>query len=68
MVRPNNLLIFQGFRGDSVNTQVLKKDADGLCLLSHAALCLFEEARDNQDVNYNTIGPIKSQCTCLGPN
>ncbi|XP_075899766.1 putative E3 ubiquitin-protein ligase HERC1 isoform X1 [Nelusetta ayraudi] len=34
---------YSGFRGDSVNTQVLKKDADGLCLLSHAALCLFEE-------------------------
>uniref|UniRef100_A0A4W6C7G9 HECT-type E3 ubiquitin transferase n=1 Tax=Lates calcarifer TaxID=8187 RepID=A0A4W6C7G9_LATCA len=34
---------FQGFRGDSVNTQVLKKDADGLCRLSQAALCLFEE-------------------------
>uniref|UniRef100_A0A672ZRT2 HECT-type E3 ubiquitin transferase n=1 Tax=Sphaeramia orbicularis TaxID=375764 RepID=A0A672ZRT2_9TELE len=26
-----------------VNTQVLKKDADGLCRLSQAALCLFEE-------------------------
>ncbi|XP_040012788.1 probable E3 ubiquitin-protein ligase HERC1 isoform X4 [Xiphias gladius] len=34
---------YSGFRGDSVNTQVLKKDADGLCRLSHAALCLFEE-------------------------
>uniref|UniRef100_A0A8C9YIS1 HECT-type E3 ubiquitin transferase n=1 Tax=Sander lucioperca TaxID=283035 RepID=A0A8C9YIS1_SANLU len=33
----------QGFRGDTVNTQVLKKDADGLCRLSQAALCLFEE-------------------------
>uniref|UniRef100_A0A665WLM9 HECT-type E3 ubiquitin transferase n=1 Tax=Echeneis naucrates TaxID=173247 RepID=A0A665WLM9_ECHNA len=33
----------QGFRGDYVNTQVLKKDADGLCRLSQAALCLFEE-------------------------
>lgn len=36
---------FQGFRGDPVNTQVLKKDADGLCRLSQAALCLFEEVR-----------------------
>lgn len=35
----------QGFRGDSVNTQVLKKDADGLCRLSQAALCLFEEVQ-----------------------
>ncbi|XP_026152678.1 probable E3 ubiquitin-protein ligase HERC1 isoform X2 [Mastacembelus armatus] len=34
---------YSGFRGDSVNTQVLKKDADGLCQLSQAALCLFEE-------------------------
>uniref|UniRef100_A0A3B4FHE4 Hect domain and RLD 7 n=1 Tax=Pundamilia nyererei TaxID=303518 RepID=A0A3B4FHE4_9CICH len=32
-----------GFRGDPVNTQVLKKDADGHCRLSQAALCLFEE-------------------------
>ncbi|XP_041666433.1 probable E3 ubiquitin-protein ligase HERC1 isoform X2 [Cheilinus undulatus] len=34
---------YSGFRGDSVNTQVLKKDSDGLCRLSQAALCLFEE-------------------------
>uniref|UniRef100_A0A7N6BG99 HECT-type E3 ubiquitin transferase n=1 Tax=Anabas testudineus TaxID=64144 RepID=A0A7N6BG99_ANATE len=34
---------YSGFRGDSVNTQVLKKDVDGLCQLSQAALCLFEE-------------------------
>ncbi|KAM8827696.1 putative E3 ubiquitin-protein ligase HERC1 isoform 4-T4 [Spinachia spinachia] len=34
---------YSGFRGDSVNTQVPKKDADGLCRLSQAALCLFEE-------------------------
>ncbi|XP_023136650.2 probable E3 ubiquitin-protein ligase HERC1 isoform X3 [Amphiprion ocellaris] len=34
---------YSGFRGDAVNTQVLKKDADGLCRLSQAALCLFEE-------------------------
>ncbi|XP_058472668.1 probable E3 ubiquitin-protein ligase HERC1 [Solea solea] len=34
---------YSGFRGDSANTQVLKKDADGLCQLSQAALCLFEE-------------------------
>ncbi|TKS84344.1 putative E3 ubiquitin-protein ligase HERC1 [Collichthys lucidus] len=34
---------YSGFRGDSVNTQVLKKDADGHCRLSQAALCLFEE-------------------------
>ncbi|XP_053334016.1 probable E3 ubiquitin-protein ligase HERC1 isoform X3 [Clarias gariepinus] len=32
-----------GFRGDLINTQVLKKDADGLCSLSHVALCLLEE-------------------------
>lgn len=36
-------LFLQAFRGESVNTQVLKKDADGLCSLSHVALCLFEE-------------------------
>uniref|UniRef100_A0A672ZQK9 Hect domain and RLD 7 n=1 Tax=Sphaeramia orbicularis TaxID=375764 RepID=A0A672ZQK9_9TELE len=36
---------YSGIRGDSVNTQVLKKDADGLCRLSQAALCLFEEVR-----------------------
>ncbi|XP_078128363.1 putative E3 ubiquitin-protein ligase HERC1 isoform X2 [Sander vitreus] len=35
--------LYSGFRGDTVNTQVLKKDADGLCRLSQAALCLFEE-------------------------
>ncbi|XP_063334410.1 probable E3 ubiquitin-protein ligase HERC1 isoform X1 [Pelmatolapia mariae] len=34
---------YSGFRGDPVNTQVLKKDADGHCRLSQAALCLFEE-------------------------
>ncbi|CAN9504281.1 unnamed protein product [Ophioblennius macclurei] len=34
---------YSGFRGEAVNTQVLKKDADGLCRLSQAALCLFEE-------------------------
>ncbi|TSK72182.1 putative E3 ubiquitin-protein ligase HERC1 [Bagarius yarrelli] len=33
----------QGFRGDLINTQVLKKDADGLCSLSHVALFLLEE-------------------------
>ncbi|KAK2827719.1 hypothetical protein Q7C36_018645 [Tachysurus vachellii] len=32
-----------GFRGDLINSQVLKKDADGLCSLSHVALCLLEE-------------------------
>uniref|UniRef100_A0A3P9K585 Hect domain and RLD 7 n=1 Tax=Oryzias latipes TaxID=8090 RepID=A0A3P9K585_ORYLA len=32
-----------GFRGDAVNTQVLTKDADGLCQLSQAALVVFEE-------------------------
>ncbi|XP_034166972.2 probable E3 ubiquitin-protein ligase HERC1 isoform X4 [Pangasianodon hypophthalmus] len=32
-----------GFRGDLINTQVLKKDTDGLCSLSHVALCLLEE-------------------------
>eukprot|EP00066_Takifugu_rubripes_P013620 XP_011602886.1 PREDICTED: probable E3 ubiquitin-protein ligase HERC1 isoform X2 [Takifugu rubripes] len=34
---------YSGFSGDSINTQVLKKDADGLCQLSQAVLCLFEE-------------------------
>ncbi|XP_076014530.1 putative E3 ubiquitin-protein ligase HERC1 isoform X2 [Genypterus blacodes] len=34
---------YSGFRGDTVNTQVLKKDAEGLCRVSQAALCLFEE-------------------------
>ncbi|XP_029920656.1 probable E3 ubiquitin-protein ligase HERC1 isoform X2 [Myripristis murdjan] len=34
---------YSGFRGGLVNTQVLKKDADGLCGLTQAALCLFEE-------------------------
>ncbi|KAF7670462.1 hypothetical protein LDENG_00124780 [Lucifuga dentata] len=34
---------YSGFRGDTVNTQVLQKDAEGLCRLSQAALCLFEE-------------------------
>ncbi|XP_065100040.1 probable E3 ubiquitin-protein ligase HERC1 isoform X2 [Paramisgurnus dabryanus] len=40
-------------RGESANTQVLKKDADGLCSLSHAALCLFEE-----------ICTLASNCLC----
>ncbi|XP_026052426.1 probable E3 ubiquitin-protein ligase HERC1 isoform X3 [Carassius auratus] len=40
-------------RGESVNTQVLKKDADGLCRLSHVALCLFEE-----------ICTLASNCLC----
>lgn len=39
-------IYFQGFRGDPVNTQVLKKDADGHCRLSQAALCLFEEVSE----------------------
>lgn len=34
---------FSGVRGDYVNTQVLKKDSEGFCQLSQAALCLFEE-------------------------
>ncbi|XP_078812489.1 putative E3 ubiquitin-protein ligase HERC1 isoform X5 [Oryzias latipes] len=34
---------YSGFRGDAVNTQVLTKDADGLCQLSQAALVVFEE-------------------------
>ncbi|KAK7896525.1 hypothetical protein WMY93_021850 [Mugilogobius chulae] len=34
---------FSGIRGDCVNTQMLKKDPDGFCHLSQAALCLFEE-------------------------
>ncbi|XP_072518712.1 probable E3 ubiquitin-protein ligase HERC1 isoform X2 [Salminus brasiliensis] len=44
---------YSGFRGDFVNTQVLKKDADGLCSLSHVALCLFEE-----------ICALASNCLC----
>uniref|UniRef100_A0A672SB65 Hect domain and RLD 7 n=1 Tax=Sinocyclocheilus grahami TaxID=75366 RepID=A0A672SB65_SINGR len=40
-------------RGESINTQVLKKDADGLCSLSHVALCLFEE-----------ICTLASNCLC----
>ncbi|XP_076139905.1 putative E3 ubiquitin-protein ligase HERC1 isoform X8 [Alosa pseudoharengus] len=44
---------YSGFRGESVNTQVLKKDADGLCSLSHVALCLFEE-----------ICNLASNCLC----
>ncbi|XP_066501303.1 probable E3 ubiquitin-protein ligase HERC1 isoform X2 [Hoplias malabaricus] len=44
---------YSGFRGDFVNTQVLKKDADGLCRLSHVALCLFEE-----------ICSLASSCLC----
>ncbi|XP_062868147.1 probable E3 ubiquitin-protein ligase HERC1 [Trichomycterus rosablanca] len=32
-----------GLRGDFINTQVLQKDTDGLCSLSHVALCLLEE-------------------------
>lgn len=39
------LLLLQGFRGDAVNTQVLTKDADGLCQLSQAALVVFEEVK-----------------------
>uniref|UniRef100_A0A6Q2WPS0 HECT-type E3 ubiquitin transferase n=1 Tax=Esox lucius TaxID=8010 RepID=A0A6Q2WPS0_ESOLU len=46
-------LFFQGFRGDSLNTQALKKDADGFCSLSHVALCLFEE-----------ICNLASNCLC----
>lgn len=34
---------YSGIRGDGVNTQVLKKDPEGVCQLSQAALCLFEE-------------------------
>ncbi|XP_061657060.1 probable E3 ubiquitin-protein ligase HERC1 isoform X5 [Syngnathoides biaculeatus] len=34
---------FSGFRGDTVSTPVLQKDTDGLCRLSQAALCIFEE-------------------------
>ncbi|XP_051907348.1 probable E3 ubiquitin-protein ligase HERC1 isoform X3 [Hippocampus zosterae] len=34
---------FSGFRGDAINIPVLQKDTDGLCCLSQAALCLFEE-------------------------
>ncbi|XP_061589686.1 probable E3 ubiquitin-protein ligase HERC1 isoform X2 [Cololabis saira] len=34
---------YSGFRGEAVNTQMLTKDADGLCQLSQAALFLFDE-------------------------
>ncbi|XP_034457870.1 probable E3 ubiquitin-protein ligase HERC1 isoform X1 [Hippoglossus hippoglossus] len=34
---------YSGVRGECANAQVLMKDADGLCRLSQAALCLFEE-------------------------
>uniref|UniRef100_A0A8C7IFA5 HECT-type E3 ubiquitin transferase n=1 Tax=Oncorhynchus kisutch TaxID=8019 RepID=A0A8C7IFA5_ONCKI len=44
---------YSGFRGDSLNSQALKKDADGLCSLSHVALCLFEE-----------ICNLASNCLC----
>nr|XP_015798394.2 probable E3 ubiquitin-protein ligase HERC1 isoform X1 [Nothobranchius furzeri] len=44
---------FSGFRGDAVNTHVLTRDADGLCRLSQAALCLFEE-----------ICNLASNCLC----
>ncbi|XP_013861909.1 probable E3 ubiquitin-protein ligase HERC1 isoform X4 [Austrofundulus limnaeus] len=44
---------YSGFRGEAVNTQVLTKDADGLCQLSQAALCLFEE-----------ICNLASNCLC----
>ncbi|XP_019899964.2 probable E3 ubiquitin-protein ligase HERC1 isoform X1 [Esox lucius] len=44
---------YSGFRGDSLNTQALKKDADGFCSLSHVALCLFEE-----------ICNLASNCLC----
>lgn len=46
MLKAKHKSFSQGFRGDSINTQVLKKDADGLCRLSQAALCLFEEVRE----------------------
>ncbi|XP_038130884.1 probable E3 ubiquitin-protein ligase HERC1 isoform X2 [Cyprinodon tularosa] len=42
-----------GFRGDPANTQVLTKDGDGLCRLSQAALCLFDE-----------ICNLASSCLC----
>ncbi|XP_057674688.1 probable E3 ubiquitin-protein ligase HERC1 isoform X1 [Corythoichthys intestinalis] len=34
---------FSGLTGDTINTPILQKDTDGLCRLSQAALCLFEE-------------------------
>ncbi|KAL4617326.1 putative E3 ubiquitin-protein ligase HERC1 [Arapaima gigas] len=42
-----------GVRGDSVNTQQLKKDADGHCSLTPVTLCLFEE-----------ICNLASNCLC----
>ncbi|XP_029108431.1 probable E3 ubiquitin-protein ligase HERC1 isoform X2 [Scleropages formosus] len=42
-----------GVRGDSVNTQQLKKDVDGHCSLTHVTLCLFEE-----------ICNLASNCLC----
>ncbi|TRY98659.1 hypothetical protein DNTS_005902 [Danionella cerebrum] len=43
----------EAVRGESIAIQVLKKDADGLCSLSHVALCLFEE-----------ICTLASNCLC----
>ncbi|KAJ8338960.1 hypothetical protein SKAU_G00357460 [Synaphobranchus kaupii] len=44
---------YSGFRGESVNAQLLKKGLDGLCNLAHVALCLFEE-----------ICNLASNCLC----
>ncbi|XP_035245722.1 probable E3 ubiquitin-protein ligase HERC1 isoform X2 [Anguilla anguilla] len=44
---------YSGFRGESVNAQLLKKDLDGLCNLAHVVLCLFEE-----------ICNLASNCLC----
>ncbi|KAI1904845.1 hypothetical protein AGOR_G00009860 [Albula goreensis] len=44
---------YSGFRGESVNAQLLKKDPDGLCNLAHVVLCLFEE-----------ICNLASNCLC----
>uniref|UniRef100_A0AAV2IR35 RCC1-like domain-containing protein n=1 Tax=Knipowitschia caucasica TaxID=637954 RepID=A0AAV2IR35_KNICA len=44
---------FSGIRVDSVNAQVLKKDPEGFCHLSQAALCLLEE-----------VCSLASHCLC----
>ncbi|XP_066566869.1 probable E3 ubiquitin-protein ligase HERC1 isoform X2 [Amia ocellicauda] len=44
---------YSGFRGDAINGQELKRNADGLCSLAPVALCLFEE-----------ICNLASNCLC----
>uniref|UniRef100_A0A8C2HR54 E3 ubiquitin-protein ligase HERC1 n=1 Tax=Cyprinus carpio TaxID=7962 RepID=A0A8C2HR54_CYPCA len=49
-------------RGESINTQVLKKDPDGLCSLSHVALCLFEEVCLFSDFKNTRLFIIIEKC------